>query len=139
MKGVPRFILGASPLFVGHQKYLDNFHLDEEGSVYHTPDPDLQFNILSSLFIQSNSLANRLRNETSSKDEIIHNRAIQTCDAVQLASRRALYRLIGIKEGENFISNFNIALNKFHKIKVNGYTDECYYNILNQSLKHQEN
>lgn len=138
MKGVPRFILGASPLFVGHQKYLDNFHLDEEGSVYHTPDPDLQFNILSSLFIQSHNLANRLRNEASGKDEII-NRAIQTCDAVRLTSAHALNKLINLKEGEDFISNFNTALNKFRKIKVNGYTDECYYNILNQSLKRQEN
>ncbi len=136
MKGVPRFILGASPLFIGHQKYLDNFHLDEEGSIYHTPDPDLQFNILSSLFIQSNSLADRLRNETSGKDETIRNRAIQTCDAVQLASRRALHRLIGIKEGENFIDSFNTALLKAQKLKVNGCIDSCYYNILDQSLKH---
>ena len=104
--------------------------------VQFTIPPTLTCSSISSLFIQSNSLANRLRNETSGKDETIRNRAIQTCDAVQLASRRALYRLIGIKEGENFIDSFNTALLKAQKLKVNGCIDSCYYNILDQSLKH---
>ena len=135
MKGIPRFIVGASPLFIGHQKYLNNFHLEEDGSVSHTPDPDLQFNILSSLFVQSSTLVKKLQ-ESSTGDEIIHKRATKTCRAVQLTSGRALYRLIGIKQGEDFYKRLNEELIKAQQLKVNGYRDVCYANILKESLKH---
>jgi hypothetical protein len=136
LKGVPRFVLGASPLFVSHQKYLNNFHLREDGSVSHTPDTDLQFNVLSSLFIQSSNLRKKLQKKGTG-DELIRKRAIETCEAVRLASGRALLRLMGMKNGEDFYKRLGEELNKARRLKVNGYVDGCYANVLNESLKRQ--
>lgn len=136
MKGVPRFIMGASPLFVGHQKYLDNFHLEDDGSVSHTPDPDLQFNILSSLFMQSSNLERKLQ-EKGTGDEFTRERAIGTCKAVRLASGRALYQLMGVKQSEDFYERLNEELIKARELRVNGYVDVCYASVVNESLKRQ--
>ena len=136
MKGVPRFVVGASPLFIGHQKYLDNFHLEEDGSVSHTPDPDLQFNILSSLFIQSRNLEKRLQ-EKGTGDEFIRKRAIGTCKAIRIASGRSLYKLMGVKQGEDFYKRLNEELVRARGLKVNGYRDACYASVVNESLKRQ--
>lgn len=136
MKGVPRFVVGASPLFIGHQKYLANFHLEDDGSVSHTPDPDLQFNVLSSLFIQSSTLERRLQKKGTG-DEFTRERAMETCNAVRLASGRALYRLMGVKQGEDFYKRFSEELTKARELKVNGYRDACYANVVNESLKRQ--
>ncbi len=136
MKGVPRFVVGSSPLFIDHQKYLDNFHLEEDGSVSHTPDPDLQFNVLSSLFIQSQNLERRLQ-EKGTGDEFIRKRAIGTCKAVRIASGRALYRLMGVKQGEDFYKRLNEVLAKARAYRVNNVVDKCYNKVISESLKRQ--
>lgn len=74
--------------------------------------------------------------ENSTGDKIIQKRATKTCRAVQLAAGRALYRLIGIKQGEDFYKRLNEELIKAQQLKVNGYRDVCYANILKESLKH---
>lgn len=136
IKGVPRFVVGSSPLFIGHQKYLDNFHLENDGSVSHNPDPNLQFNILSSLFIQSSNLERKLQKKGTG-DEFTRERAIGTCKAVRIASGRALYRLMGIKQSEDFYKRLNEELIKARELKVNGYRDICYAGIISESLKRQ--
>lgn len=136
MKGVPRFVVGASPLFIGHQKYLANFQLDDDGSVSHTPDPDLQFNVLSSLFIQSSNLERKLQKKGTG-DEFTRERAIGTCKAVRLASGRALYKLMGVRQGEDFYKRLNEELVKARELKVNGYKDACYTSVISESLKRQ--
>lgn len=137
LKGVPRFVVGASPLFISDQKYLDNFHIENDGTVSHSHDRDLQFNILSSLFIQSLGLERKL-SERGTGDELICKRAIETCKAVRLASGRALHKLIGVKQGENFIERLNEELKKARELKVNGYRDDCYANVIKESLKRQK-
>lgn len=137
LKGVPRFVLGASPLFIGHQKYLNNFHLEEDGSVSHAPDPDLQFNILSSLFIQSSNLKRKLQNEHTGS-EFARERAIETSGAVLLASGRALYKLMGIKQSEDFYKRLNEELIKARGLRVNGARDACYASVISESLKRQK-
>lgn len=134
MKGVPRFVIGASPLFVGHQKYLDKFHLETDGTVSHAPDPYLRFNVLSSLYLQSSILKRKLETQGTG-DELVRKHAIGTCDAVSLSSERALSKLIKFKHGEDFYKGFSRVLNVFRSNKVNGYTDECYDSIIRETMK----
>jgi len=138
IKGVPRFILGTSPLFNGHQKYLDKFHIQADGSVSHEPDPDLRFNILSSLLIQSHTLEhNLIKNPTG--DDAVRERAIKTCSIVRSAAFDGLAELMQIPEGSNFSKlfdkKFNQNLRRAKALKVNGHPDYSYNYLINEAMK----
>lgn len=134
MKGVPRFIVGASPLFNGQQKYFDNFNLEEDGTVSHSPDPDLRFNILSSLFVQSTTLIKELSNNPSGEEQTCE-RAISTCRAVRIAAKRGLVRLLGAKDEKDFQKKLQEKIEEAKHIEVNGHPDYCYTHIINESRR----
>ena len=134
MKGVPRFIVGASPLFNGQQKYFGNFNLEEDGTVSHSPDPDLRFNILSSLFVQSTTLIKELSNNPSGEEQTCE-RAISTCKAVRIAAERGLARLLGAKNKKDFYEKLPEKIEEAKHMEVNGHPDYCYVNIINESCK----
>ena len=134
LKGVPRFVLGVSPLFCGQQEYFDKFHLQDDGTVSHKPDPDLSFNILSSLFIQSTTLAKELSKNPSGEEHTC-DRAIDTCKAVRLAAKKGLVRLMGARNELDFHQKLNKKLMEAMKAQVNGYTDECYRGIIAESRR----
>lgn len=134
LNGVPRFILGASPLFIGHQKYLDNFQVTDEGLVSHAPDKDLKSNILMSLFLQSSAIKRNLM-ENPDGNEKTRERAINTCSAVREASREELKRLLGTEDKTEFAKKFNEELARIRSLRVNNYVDACFTTVINESVR----
>ena len=75
--------------------------------------------------------------EGSRKDPFCK-RAIETCDAVRVKSRSALRNLMGVKQGESFLNRFNEEIKNAESLRVNNYTDACYRNIINESLRRHD-
>ena len=149
LKGVPRFVVGTRAMFLT-QKYLSDFKIDPvEECLVHEPNSELNFKILSSLYMQSANFSTRLKKEADEDNLItdpekrksaisIRERAIKTCTEVRRRCVSALANLMNVKTGDEFMKKLNETVRRlqFEQIKEDDptTTDLTYTYIVKEAV-----